>query len=376
MPDCDKKVFERMFDQSDECFLIYDIGRLQFIYANKAFANITKHKVEELLAAPASMTGLIHPDDQETALKIFKQLLRKRSSTFLDFRIVLADGNERWVRMKVYPIAGEEKIEYLAAMLEDDTARKTSILNMQKITGWKDSLLEILAHDLRGPIGIIKMLSSAIDRQLTGQEQESILKWTKIIRDICEKNLELIRGLIEKETLQASGMQLNKERIDLVWETSEIMKVYSDSRDKQIRFTSSHENIFAVADSMKFLQILNNLVSNAIKFTEKDGRIDVHLEKLDTSVLVTVSDNGIGIPRQLQPVLFNKYTHASRNGVDGQETVGLGMWIVKLLTEAHGGRVWFETTENIGTKFYVEIPLGETEEEPQEEAASKKTAKA
>jgi two-component system sensor histidine kinase VicK len=125
---------------------------------------------------------------------------------------------------------------------------------------------------------------------------------------------------------------------------------------KEFQFTYSDEQIYAEIDSMKFLQIINNLISNALKFTGNNGIIKVHLEELENTVLITVTDNGIGIPKKLQPFLFTKYTKAGRTGVDGEESVGLGMWIVKSLTEAHGGRVWFESEEKTGSKLYVEIP--------------------
>jgi two-component system sensor histidine kinase VicK len=84
----------------------------------------------------------------------------------------------------------------------------------------------------------------------------------------------------------------------------------------------------------------------------------VHLEKLENSALLTVEDNGIGVPLKLQPFLFKKRTEAGRTGINGEKSVGLGMWIVKSFAEAHGGRVWFESEEQKGSKFYVEIPLG------------------
>ena len=155
------------------------------------------------------------------------------------------------------------------------------------------------------------------------------------------------------------------ERVDLVWEIEEVMKIYKSSAaeaQKQFEFTASQEAIYAQVDSMKFAQIINNLVSNAIKFTGTDGLIKVKIEKLEKTALISVSDNGIGIPKSMQPLLFKKYSPAGRKGVDGQESVGLGMWIVKLFTEAHGGTVWFESEENAGTTFYVEIPLGKVEE--------------
>ena len=353
-------LFNSMLQQSDEAFLVYNISESCFIYANAAFENITKKSLDQLLNDPGSMIEVIHPEDQELAKRRFQQLMRKSTSTLLDFRIVRPDKTERWVRLKIYPIVRERKVLFLTGLMEDETARKASILNTQKVNGWKNSTLEILAHDLSGPISIVKMLASAIDQQFDDNENIDVLKWTKMIRDISQKNLQLIHDLIKKESLETAGVQTSLETVNLVQEISEVMKIYTDAQQKifrQFKFTCSDDTIVGRVDSMKFLQIINNLISNSIKFTGADGHIDVHIEKLEDTAVITVSDNGIGIPRSLQPVLFSRYSGAGRQGVDGQDSIGLGMWIVKLFTEAHGGRVWFESEENKGCKMYIEIPL-------------------
>lgn len=360
MKSIEAEIFESMLEVSDEAFLAYNITEGCFTFANPAFERITKKSRKQLFNEPGSMIELIHAEDQDLAKRRFMQLLRKRTGTLLDFRILRPDETERWVRLKVYPIIRGEKVVFLMGIMEDDTARKLSILNMQKINGWKDSTLEILAHDLRGPIGIVKMLTSAIDQRLGKKEDLTVLKWTRMIRDISEKNIQLIQALIQKESLETAGVQTSLETFNLVTEVSEVMKIYTDAEQttpRHFKFTSSDDVILGSVDSMKFVQIINNLISNAIKFTSDNGDIHVHLEKLEETVVITVSDNGIGIPKRLQPLLFTKYTEAGRQGVDGQDSVGLGMWIVKLFTEAHGGRVWVESEENRGCKIYVEIPL-------------------
>lgn len=360
-----ESVFTRMINQSEETYMIYKISEKRFIYANPSFENLTNKSSEILLNNPGSLIEIIHPEDRLLANKVFKNLLRKRTSTLLDFRILRPDNSEKWVRIKVYPLLDGKRLEYLTGVMEDDSSRKSSFLNMEKVNGWKDSILEILAHDLRGPISTVSMLTSAIDQKIEGIEKQQILNWTKAIRDISERNIQLIHSLLRKESLDTIAAQINKERIDLVWEIAEVMKIYINAELETARhfeFTHSQEKIYAEIDSMKFLQIINNLVSNAIKFTNENGLIRVHIEKLEKSALVTVSDNGIGIPKNLQPMVFHKYTEAARKGQDGQETIGLGMWIVKSFTEAQGGRVWFESEENKGTKIYVEFPLGELEE--------------
>jgi two-component system sensor histidine kinase VicK len=360
MQDLENSIFKKMTEQSDEVFFIYKPDEKRFVYASPAFEQISRRHIADLFTNPKALLKIIHKEDVKYVKYSLRQLLKKTSSSLLDFRIIRSDDTERSIRLKVYPILDDGKIRYLSGILEDDSARKMSISNMQKVNGWKDSMLEILAHDLRGPIGIVKMLSSAIAAKLPKSENKQIHEWIGMIQQIANQNIDLIHHLIKKESLETAAVVTNKSRLDVVREVKGVMNIYIHSQHqtkKTFKFTSSHTTTYAMVDSMKFLQIINNLVSNAIKFTHEDGDIRVHVEKLDTTFLVTVSDDGIGIPKDLQSIIFNKYTDAGRTSVDGQESVGLGLWIVRSFTEAHAGRIWFETGKNKRTKFYVEIPL-------------------
>lgn len=349
----------KMNDSSDEVCFIFDTNESRFEYVNEAFKVITKIETSELYKSPKHLFKIIHKEDLSYIKQAVKFLIKKRTKSLLDFRICRPDKTERWIRLKVYPIIEKNKIAYLTGTAEDDTARKSSIFNMQKVNGWKDSNLEILSHDLRGPIGTVQMISSIISKKLP--ENKEILKMTQMIEDISKRNITLIQNLLTRETLDTAEVEISLERLDVVWEMHQAMDIYIESQKtilKNISYTHSHDHIFAEIDSMKFLQIINNLVSNAIKFTDDNGRIKVHVEQLEKTFLVTVSDNGIGIPKSLQPTLFKKYIKAGRKGLKGEESIGLGMWIVKTLTEVHKGKVWFESEPKTGSTFYVEIPYG------------------
>jgi two-component system sensor histidine kinase VicK len=355
-----RQLLKEMTDQSDDIYFLYNVIEKRFDYINTAFEIITKRSCEDLIEKPKNFLKAIHEQDLSYVEAAFNQLTSKKSRSLLNFRICHPDGNERWIRLKVTPNIKDGKILYLSGMGEDDTARKTSIFNMQQVNGWKDANLEILSHDLRGPIGTVQMLTSIINKKLP--DQPELHKLTKMISDISKRNIDLIQTLLKKEFLSTAAVEISKERLDVVWEINQALDIYLLSQEnikKDIKFTHSAASIFAEVDSMKFLQIINNLVSNAIKFTDDDGKIKIHVEKLDTTFLVKVNDNGIGIPKNLQPILFEKYTKAGREGLEGEESVGLGMWIVKTLTEAHEGKVWFESESKNGTTFYVEFPLGD-----------------
>lgn len=352
-------ILNEMTDQSDEICFVFDTREKCFQYVNGAFETVTNRQSKELFDRPKLLFKIVHKEDLPYVRQSFKFLLTKKEPSMLDFRICRPDKSERWIRMKVYPVIRDDQVAFLSGIAEDDTARKTSIFNMQKINGWKDANLEILSHDLRGPIGTVQMLSSIISRKIP--ENAEVGKLTEMIEEISRRNIKLIRNLLSRESIETASVEISKERLDVVWEIHQALDIYLSAQEnlkRTIRFSHSHEKVFAEVDSMKFLQVINNLVSNAIKFTEDDGTIKVHIERLEKTFLVTIQDDGLGIPKSLQPILFHKYTQAGRKGVDGEESVGLGMWIVKTLTEAHGGKVWFDTEVRKGTTFYVEIPYG------------------
>jgi two-component system sensor histidine kinase VicK len=348
-----------MMDKANEMFFVFDMQQLVFTYVNPACEVVTRRKITELLNNPISFLNAIHKEDLSYVKDSLKVLSTKKDSSLLDFRIVRPDNRERWIRLKAYPIIDNDEVQCLVGIAEDDSARRVNIYNLEKVNAWKNTNLEIISHDLRGPIGIVKMFSSAISNKMP--ENKEIQKLAELIGEISQRNINLIQNVLSSEALDTANLEARKERHNVVWEAGQAMDIYIKSQQelhKRIIYTSSHDSIYASIDNMKFLQILNNLVSNAIKFTGENGLIKVHLEQLENSFLLTIDDDGVGIPKKMQPILFKKYTPAGRRSVDGEEPVGLGMWIVKMNTEAHNGKVWFESEADIGSKFYVEIPFG------------------
>lgn len=312
-------ILREMTEQSDEIFFIYDPHKSRFTYVNTAFEEITKKSSKELYENPLPLLEMIHPEDLGYVKKNFALFDNRKTTSMLDFRIIRPDKVERWLRLKVYPIMHEGKVQHITGVAEDDSARRASIFNMQKVNGWKDSILDILAHDLRGPLGITRTLASVIAKDLPEEKHQKSREWLKMIEDISKRNLDLIKDLLTREALDTVGVEMSKERTDLVWEIKQVMDIFFKSQEnikKQFECTFSHEQIYADIDSMKFLQIINNLVSNGLKFTREQGMIKVHTEMLEKSVLITVEDNGIGIPKNLHPILFHKRTKAGRTGVN------------------------------------------------------------
>jgi PAS domain S-box-containing protein len=122
-----------MTDKSDEVTFIFDPATGLFQYINAAFERVTKRKCAELLENPKIFFTIIHKEDVKDTKSRMKFLLKKKTNSLLDFRIMSADKNEKWIRVKVYPIIAGNKIKYITGTAEDDTVRIAGVLNMQKV---------------------------------------------------------------------------------------------------------------------------------------------------------------------------------------------------------------------------------------------------
>jgi two-component system sensor histidine kinase VicK len=222
----------------------------------------------------------------------------------------------------------------------------------------KNSVLEILSHDLAGPLSILQSLAGVLASKVKPYENQEVNQMIELMIDSCKRNVKLIREFVANEFLESSEVVLKKQRINIVERFKQVIEEYKNAENaiaKTFLFHYSNEPIFVDIDDVKFMQIINNLVSNAIKFTPDDGEISLRIEEKDNTVLFVVADNGIGIPADLQPVLFDKFSKARRTGLRGEESTGLGMSIIKNLVNWHGGKIWFESEENKGSTFYIEL---------------------
>ena len=265
-------------------------------------------------------------------------------------------GSDR-LNVSVYPLVME--VGFFIGGYEDDiTTAKAYQANLAKFNAKKDSTLEILSHDLASPFANIEALIDALGEQINAGEMD-IKHLIDFIKQDAKRGSDLIRDFVHNEFLESSQVELNRKRMDIAAKIATMMDNYKNGVTlipKHFDFIPSERPIYAYIDESKFMQVLNNLISNAIKFTPDQGIITLTLEDLETNILIKVADNGIGIPVKHQPVLFDKFTKARRPGIRSEKSVGLGSSIIKKIIELHQGEIWFESQENEGTIFFIKIP--------------------
>jgi two-component system sensor histidine kinase VicK len=167
---------------------------------------------------------------------------------------------------------------------------------------------------------------------------------------------------VNQEFLESTDIPLKRERVDLRERVEWCLKPFRrapGSERQQLIYELPNEPIYADVDITKLIQVVTNLVGNALKFTPDNGRIVVSVTPGSDCVRITVTDEGIGIPEELQPILFERFTPARRRGLRGEPTTGLGLSLCKTIVEMHQGTLTVTSAEGKGSTFTVEIPIHE-----------------
>lgn len=314
-------------------------------------------QIEE--ADPARLLELVPPADLEYLQSSYSSLQLGDYKDDIEFRLNLPDGKEYQFRLTVYLHGKSEEKAVLTGYLEDITAAKAHERRLDDLSNRKNAVLNILSHDLAGPLGAIQNYTYLLSKQKSVLDVEQVAKMISAIEKISKRSTNLIQQFVRNEFLESMGVEVSKTRVNLVEKLEYFMTDYygvQDTSNLNFEFNTSSKEIYADIDDAKFMQVFNNLISNAMKFTPDGGKITINMEKREETILISVSDTGIGIPKEFQAQLFEKFNKARRPSLKGEPSVGLGMSIIKTIVEWHDGKIWFESEENQGTTFYIEIP--------------------
>lgn len=342
-------------ERSSELFFIYDLTQDRFTYMNPsciAFFNLESFEVESRF-----LLHMIHPEDQRYILSKLKACTEGQAVSDVECR-VNRGAHERWLRISPYLLKEDNHI-LLIGQAEDITSFKANTEVLNNHNNKKNSILNILAHDLAGPMGTIGNLAELLSRNTAKYEDPLAGRYISMISKISKSSIKLIRDFLDQEFLESVGVRLVKTRVELVKKISLTTEDYfAMQKELQIQFSchANKERVFAEIDEDKFMQVINNLISNSLKFTPDGGHIDIYIQENKKEIIVSIADTGIGIPEKFHAILFEKFSEARRGGLKGEHSTGLGMSIIKTIVEWHDGKIWFESEENKGTTFYIHLP--------------------
>ncbi len=235
-------------------------------------------------------------------------------------------------------------------------------VELERLNEEKNRLLGMAAHDLRNPLGAIQMYSEFLQQEAADVLDAEQMEFVSIIHGSSQFMLQLVNDLLDVAKIESGKLELNMEPTDLVFLAEANVKLnaaLASRKNIEVRFQASEPSLFAEIDEAKIEQVLNNLISNAVKFSPPHSRVTVSMSTSGNNALISVDDEGQGIPSDELDRLYRPFQRTSVTSTGGEESTGLGLAIVYKIVVGHRGRVWVESEVGKGSKFFVELPLME-----------------
>jgi len=254
---------------------------------------------------------------------------------------------------------------YFATIFVDITERrkaeeaiKENESRLRELNATKDKFFSIIAHDLKSPFNSILGLSNMLADQVREKNHEGIEEYAGIIQKSTQRVFDLLMNLLEWSRSQTGRMEFSREYIELGALINEVIELLGESAHlKSITIIRElPRNMLVFADKAMISTILRNLISNAIKFTYPGGKIVISSDKKPDELMISISDNGIGIKKEVIDKLFRIDETYIAPGTQEEKGTGLGLILCKEFIEKHGGKIWVESEVDKGSTFYFTIP--------------------
>ncbi len=232
--------------------------------------------------------------------------------------------------------------------------------DLMKVNTYKDYILNIAVHDLRNTVGQISSIYQLIG--LLNLDNKLLNRYCDMGGKAVDKSLELVDSIMTAYQMETKSFALSSNNHVFQTICTDVLEIYTTitlRKNISLHISMPEEPITIMADKLRFVQIIDNILSNAVKFTPQKGSISFSASVLSdiNHLQITIADTGIGIPQKNMEILFDQFTAARRKGTDGESTTGLGMSIVKKLVEMHNGTITIDSQVNIGTTITLFFPL-------------------
>jgi len=241
--------------------------------------------------------------------------------------------------------------------LQRDLYKKNS--QLEKLVKTRDKYLGMAAHDLRNPLGALSNMCVILLDEDTGPLNDTQRELIELVQETADHMLTLVEDMLDISKIESGNLSLNFEKPDMIQLVNRSVSLnYHLSRKKNITIITEYPPtpVMVRADSKKILQVLDNLISNAIKFSNAGSEVRVEVDSADSHVEVSVIDLGKGIPEKEMKQLFSPFPKISVTSTGGEKSTGLGLAICKKIVEGHNGRIGAESEEGKGSRFYFTLP--------------------
>jgi PAS domain S-box-containing protein len=308
----------------------------------------------------------VHPEDVERCLHIYNAAFDRRESFRMEYRLRRHDGQYRWVMDQGIPLgAGRGFVGYIGSAV--DIHEKTEAENaLVEADRRKDDFLAMLAHELRNPLTTIQYANS-VSRLANSAGHDT--SYADMIDAQVKHLARLIDDLLDVARITKNRIELQTAALDaaeVVARAIEAGRPLVERRSHRLQVHIDPGPLPLVADATRLEQIVQNLLSNAAKYTPPGGRIEIAARKDGASLVLSVTDNGAGMSSDLIARIFEPFTQGEPTIARSQGGLGIGLTLVRKLVELHGGTVTARSPGlNQGSEFIVRLPLATSWQAPE-----------
>lgn len=303
-------------------------------------------------------------------VKIYEQFIHVENDTAAD-----STTNQPLNRQPSQQFDGDSELYNELARLNNElvTAQRELIkrnIELERLNELKNEFIGMAAHDLRNPLQVIQGYSVMLLNKRFGELNAEQQQFISVIRRNSDFMVKLITDLLYISRIDAGKLRLELQETDLInllQRNIELNRLLLEQKKIRILFSAEGDFPKVIVDPAKIEQVLNNLISNAGKFSAPGTTVEVRALKGDTEVVISVKDEGQGIPANEMDRLFIPFENLSTKSTGGEQSTGLGLAIVKRVVEGHKGRIWVQSEVGVGSTFSFSLPLTQspgTQKEP------------
>lgn len=339
-----------VYDPAGRIVQINEAAREMYGYSEDDIERPLEERLPRLRLADAQ--GRVLPPEETP---IARALHRREVIIGQEVLLHRPDGRIFRLAFTIAPVTDAQKRMLGAVATLHDI---TDLVEMERR---REDLVHVVAHDIRQPLTIIHGQAQLMRRALAAGNVERAGKSLEAVLTSAQRMNTMIRDLVDSTRIEMGRLDLHRQAIDVPAFTRDLLNRMAAVLDaKRVRVeVNGHAPVPpACADPDRLERILGNLISNALKYSDPESEITLAIKQHDAEVLVSIQDRGQGIPPEQLPHIFDRYFRVDAQPTSKVESLGLGLYITKMLVEAHGGRIWVESEVGQGSTFTFTLPQG------------------
>lgn len=345
-------MFQEAADASAAPVIITNAKPNTIIYVNRAWEQLTGYSFEEAKGKNPRFL-----QSGKTPPAVYKRMwdTLSKGKPFMTEEIVnrRKDGTEYQEQLVVSPIPKHGETAFYVGVFQDITRRK-------EIERAKTEFVSLAAHQLRTPVSIINWYAEMLSGGELGKLNSVQKKYVGEIHHNSQRMGSLVAALLNASRVELGTFAIEPSPSDIMAITERVFGDFAPQiKEKKLYIEKHYAKSLPTlnADPRLLGIVMENLISNAVKYTPDGGTVTCEISTNDSELVIAVHDTGVGIPKNDQPKIFTKLFRADNARLKDPDGTGIGLYIVRAVLEESGGRIWFTSEEHKGSSFFVAIPL-------------------